>query len=334
MKKAVAGVSGLVLGFAGMSGAALAEGAFPGPKITEWDVPWENTRPRDPWVGGPDRIWFDGQRADYVAWLNPETGDFKRFPLEDGAGPHTVIADERGAWYAGNRAEHIGLLDPVSGGIEKIMLPGEGRRDAHTMDFTSDSNIWFSVQGGNQIGFLETESREITLLDVQTPRSRPYGLVVDAEDRPWVVLFGTNRLATVDPESMEVEEIVLPREDSRPRRPAVTEDGKVWYVDYAGGYIGYYDPADGDIREWKMPGGADSRPYPIVADDRGRLWTVETGSQPNRFIGFDPATERFGDASEVPSGGGTVRHMVFHAPDKAIWFGTDANTIGRADLPE
>src|SRR5690606_21024060 len=61
--------------------------------ITEWEVPWENSRPRDPWVGGKDTIWFVGQRSDYVARLNPQTGEFKRYDLEAGAGPHTVISD-------------------------------------------------------------------------------------------------------------------------------------------------------------------------------------------------------------------------------------------------
>jgi len=35
----------------------------------------------------------------------------------------------------------------------------------------------------------------------------------------------------------------------------------------------------------------------------------------------------------VPSGGGTVRNMVFDARGNVIWFGSDANTIGRARLP-
>jgi virginiamycin B lyase len=35
----------------------------------------------------------------------------------------------------------------------------------------------------------------------------------------------------------------------------------------------------------------------------------------------------------VPSGGSTVRHMIFDAKRRDIWFGTDANTIGRADVP-
>lgn len=310
--------------------AASAADAPARPEITEWKVPWENTRPRDPAVERADRVWFVGQRGHYVATLDPTSGEFRRYDLERGTGPHTVIADARGAWYAGNRANHIGLIDPDTGSIEEITLPGEGRRDPHTMGFTSGGDIWFTAQHANQIGLLRTDSREIALYDVPTPRARPYGLVVDAKDRPWAVLFGTNRLATVVDGA--VEEIVLPRGETRPRRPAVTPDGMVWYVDYAQGYLGRYDPERRSVEEWRTPGGAGARPYAIAADDRGRLWLVETGMRPNRFVGFDPATGRFSEPVEIESGGGVVRHMVFDADSRAVWFGTDTNTIGRARL--
>lgn len=298
--------------------------------ITEWTVPYKNSMPRDPWVGGPDLIWFVGQTDDYVATLTPSTGKFKRYDLAAGTGPHTVIANKAGAWYAGNRAQHIGLLDPASGKIEKIMLPGAGPRDPHTMAFTGDGNIWFTVQLGNQIGFLDTSSRKIRLYDVATPNALPYGLLV-ANNQPWVALLGTNKLATVNAQG-KIEEIDLPRQQARPRRLALTEDGMIWYVDYAEGYLGRYNPKTAAIDEWRLPGGADSRPYAMTADKHGRIWFVATGVHPNRFIGFDPATESFTKPVEIKSGGGTVRHMVYDADSNAIWFGTDTNTIGRAQL--
>lgn len=296
--------------------------------IKEWKVPYDNTLPRDPWVGGPDLIWFVGQQGHYLASLKPSSGEFKRYDLPDGTGPHTVISNKQGAWYAGNRVQHIGLVDPASGRIEKIMLPGDGQRDVHTMDFTDDGNIWFTVQHGNQIGYLDTKTRKITLHDVTTTRARPYGLVV-ANNRPWVAMFGTNKLATIDAEG-KVNEILLPREDARPRRIAVTPDGMVWYVDYAGGYLGSYNPRTSAIDEWRMPAGADSRPYAMTSDDQGNIWFVETGIMPNRFVGFDPSTQKFTQPVDIASGGRTVRHMVFDSAERAIWFGTDTHTIGRA----
>ena len=309
---------------------ALAAQDSPPVEIKEWQVPYDNTLPRDPWVGGPDLIWFVGQQGHYVASLQPSTGQFKRYNLPDGTGPHTVISNQQGAWYAGNRAQHVGLVDPASGKIEKIMLPGDGQRDVHTMDFTEDGNIWFTVQHGNQIGYLDTKTRKITLHDVATSGARPYGLVV-ANNQPWVAMFGTNKLATVNAQG-KIQEVVLPREDARPRRIAVTTDGMVWYVDYADGYLGRYNPKTAAIDEWRMPSGVDSRPYAMASDDAGKVWFVETGVMPNRFVGFDPKTEKFTQAVEIASGGRTVRHMVFDANARAIWFGTDTHTIGQAKL--
>jgi len=131
---------------------------------------------------------------------------------------------------------------------------------------------------------------------------------------------------------MTLEEIELTREETRPRRLEVADDGSVWYVDYAGGKLGRYHPDDGSISEWDMPSGDSSRPYGTAMDDQGRLWTVETGVSPNRFVGFDTKTNEFIPAIAIASDGGTVRHMYFDAERNAVWFGTDTNTIGRAQL--
>jgi virginiamycin B lyase len=298
--------------------------------ITEWDVEWEESRPRDPYVAPDGTIWFVGQRSHYVATLDPATGEMERIDLVDGAGPHTVIADENGAWYAGNRVGHIGFIDGETHEIETIDLPGEGPNDVHTMDFDSQGNIWFTVQGGNQIGYLDVASREVEAWDVETEGARPYGILVDGNDQPWIVLFGTNKLATV--ENGAVREINLPREETRPRRMAITEDGQIWYVDYADGYLGRYNPDSEEIDEWRTPSAGEAAPYAMTSDGDGMLWFVESGPEPNLFVGFDPATETFTEPVAVPSGGGTVRHMVFDPAANAIWFGADTNTIGRATI--
>ena len=72
----------------------------------------------------------------------------------------------------------------------------------------------------------------------------------------------------------------------------------------------------------------------FVTWGQDRIWLVETGVQPNRLVGFDPKNSSWFSVTPISkSGGGTVRHMVFHRPTRTIWFGTDANTIGRASVP-
>lgn len=302
--------------------------------IREWPVPWQDTRPRDPYVDGQGRVWFVGQAGDYVAYLDARRGEFKRYELEPGTGPHNLIVDDDGfVWYSGNRARHIGKLDPKDGTITKFLMPNDAARDPHTLIFDQAGDIWFTVQGGNFVGKMTRASGEIHLIEVPTPRARPYGIVITSENRPFIAEFGSNKIATVDPTTMELREHVLPREGSRPRRIAVTSDDIIWYADYAQGFLGRLDPATGKVQEWATPGGSGARPYAMAADDHDRLWFVESGPDPNRLVGFDPRTQQFFSVTDIESGGGTVRHMVFHEPTRQIWFGTDANTIGRAQIP-
>ncbi len=302
-------------------------------EITEWKVPWENSGPRDPYVDGQGRIWFVGQRGHYVAYLLPKTGEFKRYELEPGAGPHNLIVDGAGfVWYAGNRKAHIGRLDPRDGSIRKYTMPESAARDPHTLVFDQQGDIWFTVQGGNFVGKLATRTGKVELVRVPTPDARPYGIVIDAKNRPWFNEFGTNKIATVDA-NMRLREIALPNADSRTRRIGITSDKMVWYVDYARGFLGRLDPATGKSEEWAAPSGARSLPYAMAIDGRDRIWFAETGVQPNRLVGFDPKTREFFSVTEIKSGGGSVRHMVFHKPANELWFGTDANTIGRAKVP-
>ncbi|MFQ5563666.1 MAG: lyase [Parvularculaceae bacterium] len=299
--------------------------------IKEWRVPWENARPRDPFAESASSVWFVGQRAGFLARLDVETGDMTKVQLEAGSGPHNLVVDADGyVWYAGNRKSLIGRYDPQSGALEKIPMPDSAARDPHTLVFDGDGNIWFTVQGGNFVGRLNMESRKVDLVASKTARSRPYGIRIAPDGIVWAALFGTNKLARIDPATMALEEIALPRDGARPRRLDVTSDGRVWYVDYATGRLGAYDPKTDDVEEWLMPPGEDARPYGMAADSHDRLWMVATGPQPNLFIGFDPKTESFVSSTPVPSGGGTVRHMHYHQPSGAVWFGTDANTIGRA----
>lgn len=322
-----------------LAAAALVLAAAPGlaaqaVDIREWPVPYADSRPRDPYVDGEGRVWFVGQRGNYVAYLQPGSGEFRRYELEDGALPHNLVVGADGAvWYAGNGNGHIGRLDPATGQVRRFPMPDSAARDPHTLVFDRAGNLWFTVQGGNFVGRLSPRTGEVRLIPSATRGSRPYGIVIDGQNRVWLNLFGTNKLALVDPATMRMEEIALPRENARTRRIALTSDGAVWYVDYAGGMLGRMDPATRQVREWPLPGGAGSRPYAMAVDDRDRLWMVETGARPNRFVGFDPRTEQFIANAPIASGAGAVRHMYFHPSSREIWFGTDANTIGRAKVP-
>lgn len=305
----------------------------PAVAIQEWTVPWDGSRPRDPYVAPDGRIWFVGQAGNYVARLDPASGKFEQFEIDPGTHPHNVIVDAAGnGWYAGNRNGMIGRIDGKTGAITRYPMPDTTARDPHTLMFDRNGDIWFTVQFGNQVGKLTVATGKVQLIPSPTRGSRPYGIVLDRSNRPWFDLFGTNKIGTVDPKTMTLTEFPLPHERARPRRIALTSDGMVWYGDYTRGFIARLDPKSGAVKEWPLPGGPGSLPYAMSVDDQDRLWLVETGTQPNRFVGFDPKSESFFGVTPVPSGGGTVRHMTFDPKTGVIWFGTDVGTIGKAEV--
>lgn len=300
--------------------------------IEEWTIPHEDTRPRDPFTADGERVWFVGQRGDYLGWLEPATGETGRLDLPAGTGPHNQIVDAEGhIWIAGNRDAYIGRYDPDTGQFMRVEMPNGVPRDPHTLIMDQGGQyLWFTAQGANKIGRLNVSTFELDIVDVATDSARPYGIEIAADGMVWVVLLGTNKIASVHPDTLQLTEYTLPREGTRPRRIGITDNGYVWYVDYAEGYVGAFDPATNGVQEWRAPNADNSRPYGMAVDAQNRIWFVETGPETNNFVGFDPVTETFFSQTPVPSGGGTIRHMQFFEPNGEIWFGADTNTIGRA----
>jgi virginiamycin B lyase len=298
----------------------------------QWTVEWGG-RPRDPYVAPNGLIYFVGQAGNYVASLDQKTGAMRRYELDENTHPHTQIVDKDGTiWYTGNTAAHIGKIDPVSGKITKYVMPDSTPRDPHTMVFDGKGNIWFTAQGAAYVGRLNMSSGKIDLVKF-TPRTNPYGIVMDKDGRPWFDLFGTNKIGTIDPATMTPKEYALPDPASRPRRIAMTSDGMIWYSDYARGKVGRLNPKTGAVKDWDMPGGIQSRPYAINVDDKDRLWISETGGPVRRLVGFDSRQERVFAISDLDARGGTVRHMMFDGKTREMWFGTDGGTVGKIVVP-
>lgn len=301
--------------------------------IEEWEVPFGG-HPRDPFVTGNGAIWFVGQRGDYLARFSPSTGEFIKRDLPGAPGPHNLIVGSDGiVWYAGNLEGYIGRYDPETDEINRIEMPDPAARDPHTLVFDEgEAHIWFTVQNGNFVGRLTVADLSVDLIPVPTPDARPYGIKLAPDGTPWIVLVGTHKLARIDPATLVLDEIELPAEGARPRRLEISADGRIWYADYRRGYLGLYDPARGRFDEWALPSGDDAAPYGMASDDLGRVWLVETGVDPNLFVGFDTGTEAIVSITPIPSGAGSVRHMDYDDQSGAIWFGTDEGTLGRASV--
>ena len=298
-----------------------------------WTTPWDKTRPRDAFVDQKGSVWFVGQVGNYVANLDPKSGEFKRYTIEPGTNPHNLVVDAKGmVWFTGNANGRIVKLDPATSKLTNFMMPDPSVRDPHTMTFDRHGDAWFTAQGAGVVGRLTQADGKIKLWKMEGD-SRPYGIWLDSHDQPWFDLFGTNKIGTIDPLSGTFKSYPLPNDRTRPRRIAITPDDVIWYGDYTRGMLGRLDPRTGATQEFLLPSGAGSLPYGMTVDDRGRIWLAETGPQPNRLVAFDPAKGAFTETIVVASdGANTIRHMVFDKASRQIWFGADANMIGRVNV--
>jgi virginiamycin B lyase len=303
----------------------------------EWTVPWERTRPRDPIMDRTGRVWFVGQTGNYIAYLEPKSGEFKRYQIADGTNPHNIVTDpDGGVWFTGNRNSRIVKLDPQTGELKNFMMPDTTVRDPHTLIFDKNGIGWFTAQQSQRIGRLDPKTGEIKLWRPPGEgRTNPYGVVIDQDNRPYFNLWQTNKIATIDPKTLEYKEFVHPDPRMRARRIAITSDGQIWFGDYRG-ILNHLDPKTGKFEEFPLPSGAASMPYAHTQDDKDRIWIVETGVQPNRLVAFDTKARTFVANLPVLSNGAernTIRHMTFNRATREIWFGTDAGTIGAIKVP-
>jgi virginiamycin B lyase len=302
--------------------------------IQEWLLPTLGSRPHDPLYTPDGAIWWTGQWANVLGRLDPKTGEMKEYPLPTpDSGPHGLTVDKDGnIWYTGNAAGLVGKLDPKTGDVTEYRMPDPAARDPHTPIFDRDGILWFTVQQGNMVGRLDPETGDIKLVTSPTPRSRPYGIVMNSKGILYFVEFGSNKVARIDSDTMEIHEYPLPHPDSRPRRLTLTSDDVIWYSDYSRGYLGRLDPETGDIKEWPSPGGPKSQPYGIAAID-DIVWYSESAVTPNTLVRFDPKTEKF-QTWIIPSGGGVVRNMMATPEGNLVLACSAKNRVALVEVDE
>lgn len=307
--------------------AAVTEG--PGEvDIKLWSVPTLGSRPHDPMAARDGSIWWTGQLANKLGRLDPKNGTIREYTLKTPhTGPHGLAEDRDGnIWFTGNNAGLIGKLDPKTGEVTEYPLPDANAKDPHTLNFDQSGKLWFTVQQANMVGRLDPANGEIKLVTSPTPKSRPYGLVVNPQGVPVFVEFGTNKIATIDPATMAIREYALPNAASRPRRLAVVGNSVVYYVDFPRGYLGRIDLATGQTKEWPSPSGPKSEPYGIVFT-KGAIWYSESAAKPNTIVRFDPQSERF-QSWAIPGGGDIVRNMDVTPDGNPVLANSLANQVG------
>jgi virginiamycin B lyase len=255
---------------------------------------------------------------------------------------------------APTRSQPISNVDVV---IDEWTVPNGSF--PHDPAVAPDGSIWYTGQRSNTLGRLNPETASVTEFSLPTSDSGPHGLVADAAGNIWYTGNAARHVGRLDPTTGEVREFFMPDARARdPHTPIVDAAGTLWFTVQSGNMIGRLDPATGAIT--LVPSRtANSRPYGIVVDSKGRPffdlfgtnkiasinaesleiteYLLPAGARPRRiamtaddviwytdyargFLGrLDPRT---GEVAEFasPGGPGSRPYGITSTSDGAIWY--------------
>ena len=184
----------------------------------------------------------------------------------------------------------------------------------------NQGRIWFVDPPRNQIGFIDTQTKEITTktipkLDPVISDNTPLFIKADFDGNIWITIINKDRILKYLPESDEFEEIVLPGKENLPFALALDADGKMWFSTTGAGKIGYIDPKDNKMTQFSKDPPLEG-PEALLFDDNGNLWIAEhTGLAITRF---NPVLETFEKIS-VPDKDALPFGMTFDKYGN-VWF--------------
>ena len=228
------------------------------------DSVWSNIYAHGLTIDSNNQVFWLEYQGQHVGRLDPETGKMTRFPLD----PKGVVVDEKG--IAGNVRGHTPHLD-------------------------SQENVWFTVIRGNKIGVWKRSTEEITLWEVPTANSFPYGIDMDTNDEVWFAeLLGckVGRFNTKTEQFTEYPSLASP---CALNRLTVDSKGIVWYSVFNKGILGRLDPKTGEQVEYDVLPFTEenaSMPYGIIADQNDQIWFGD-GGMGGTLIRFNPETKEF-----------------------------------------
>jgi len=225
---------------------------------------WSNIYAHGMTIDSNNHVFWLEFQGQHVGRLDPETGKMDRFPID----PKGVVVDERGV--AGNVRGHTPHLD-------------------------SEENVWFTVIRGNKIGVWKRSTEKITLWEIPTANSFPYGIDMDKNDEVWFAeLLGckVGRFNTRTERFTEYPSLASP---CALNRLTVDSKGIIWYSVFNKGILGRLDPKTGEQVEYDVLPFTDvnaSMPYGIIADQNDQIWFGD-GGMGGTLIRFNPETKEF-----------------------------------------
>ncbi len=123
-------------------------------KVTKWQPPTPDARPRRIQVDNDGTIWFAEFQAGKIGHFDPKTETFKEYPLPGPeATPYALaIAPNHTLWYSSEHLDVIGNLDPGSGHVREYPFP-QAENTMREFYLDAQGHMWFGTPANNKVGY-------------------------------------------------------------------------------------------------------------------------------------------------------------------------------------
>lgn len=334
----------------------------PQKNITPIEIPLEkipgedgNTEFRGDLTFGFSGIWqveIEAQRTEHAnesvllyLQVKPRLSDIRmeiiEYELPEPSKPLSLLFDGKNSfWLSDPSAPRLWKFDLDSNEFESFQFEG-----VTSMWLTQDNQgkIWFTDAPGNQIGFIEPDTKQITRLSLPELQpviyqNTPTFIQSDFQGNIWIAITNKDLILRYDQKQETFEEIRLPEKESLPFALAVDDEGKIWFTESGKGRIGYIIAETGQVREF-VPEIPLQSPEALLFDD-GMVWVSEhTG---NSIAKFDPILETFERVSvpneeALPYGMSLDKYgniwIALHTVDDMAVYDPDNDAIIKVPIP-
>jgi hypothetical protein len=211
-----------------------------------------------------------------------------------------TVGPNSNLWFTETAANRIGEITPKAAGpvIHQFELPAADRlgqgvgssiTSADTIATGPDDDIWFTEQGSNAIGVMNTSG--VVVAKFTLPNSNlnpdPLGITEGPDDTMWFTENAANQVASITTAG-KIRVYALPGAAAGPGSIVYGPDGNLWFTDYNG--VGDIYPVTGKVTLYPAHTASSSPVGITVGPGCTSVWFTEPGADRLRRVSPIPNT--------------------------------------------
>ena len=179
-------------------------------------------------------VYIMAPGGSLIERMHPDGTFLPNILLSAGRYPHGPSSCGGNVWFAENTANRVAFVTPA-GALQEFVLPHSNSKPFDTV-CGADNGVYFTEDGGNQIGRIDLTSFAIQEWKVPTPASQPRGMATSATTLCFSE-YARNKIGCMPVGGGTINETVVPVLSSGPNKVTLGPDGGFWFSTGNAAYI-------------------------------------------------------------------------------------------------